>query len=87
LDSGRPEAHEPPMTPEELALEWEREEIEQARAMSIEERLAIGPLLFREAMAFTEAALRMQFPHDDDDAIDARIVERLHVTFHDDDGD
>ena len=48
-----------------------REEIEELRAMTIDERLAIGPLLFREAMIVER--LRVAFEDDNSESPSATV--------------
>ncbi|MDZ4753420.1 MAG: hypothetical protein SGJ11_02860 [Phycisphaerae bacterium] len=59
------------------ADDFDREAIEADRLLTPEERLALGPQLYREAVTVLEATLRAQFPELGEEDIGAKLIERL----------
>jgi len=59
------------------ADDFEREQIEEARAMSPGLKLFLGPQIFDRTVLFLTAGVRSQFPEADDERVQEIVRERL----------
>jgi len=56
-----------------------REEVEEARGRSLEEKFLAGPKLFDRSCEFMRAGIRLQFPQITDDEVERLLLERLEL--------
>ena len=64
-----------------------RSKVEQARNMSIAEKLMAGPRLFDANMALMRAGIWTAHPEYSDDDVQAEVLRRLKIAKRLDDGD
>jgi hypothetical protein len=62
-----------------LIAQLRREELEQARAMTPEQKLLAGAQLFDYACEITKAGIRAQFPDADEATVLQKLGERLEL--------
>ena len=58
-------------------LYWE--EVEEARARSLEEKFFAGPRLFDRSCEFMRAGIRMQHPEANENQVERLLLERLEL--------